>query len=212
MSSKIIFNKSSIYEEEELFINQVLKSGKFTDGSFQKKCKFFIQNLVKSKCIEITQNCSSALEVAMLLIDLKKGDEVIMPSYTFTSTANAVLLRGATPVFADVFLEDANLDIEEVKKKINKKTRAIIVVHYAGISCEMNAFVKLAKDYNLYLIEDAAHAFLGKYKNKYLGTIGDIGAFSFHETKNFTGGQCGAISINNKNFIKKGNHNIRQRN
>mgnify|MGYP006077288991 CR=1 FL=1 len=203
MRNKILFNKPSIHQEEKFFINQVFKNQKFADGPFQKKCKLFIQNLLKSKCIEITQSCSSALEVSMLLIDLKKGDEVIMPSYTFTSTANCVLLRGATPVFADVLFKDVNLDIEEVKKKINRKTRAIIVVHYAGISCDMSAYVKLAKDYNLYLIEDAAHAFLGKYNNKYLGTIGDLGAFSFHETKNFTGGQCGALSINNKKFIKK---------
>lgn len=203
MSNKILFNKPSIYKEEKIFINHVLKNQKFADGPFQRKCKLLIQNLVKSQCIEITQSCSSALEVSMLLVDLKKGDEVIMPSYTFTSTANSVLLRGGTPVFADVLFKDANLDIEDVKKKINKKTRAIILVHYAGISCDMSAYVKLAKDYNLYLIEDAAHAFLGKYNNKYLGTIGDFGAYSFHETKNLIGGQCGALSINNKNFIKK---------
>jgi dTDP-4-amino-4,6-dideoxygalactose transaminase len=203
MFNKIPFNKLSTHKEEKILVNQVFKNQKFADGPFQKKCKFFIQRLIKSKSIEITQSCSSALEASMLLINLKKNDEVIMPSYTFTSTANAVLLRGATPVFADISYKDANLDIEEVKKKINKNTRAILLVHYAGIACDMDDYIKLTKDHNLYLIEDAAHAFLGKFKNKYLGTIGDFGAFSFHETKNYIGGQCGALSINNKKFIKK---------
>ena len=182
---------------------KVVKNNKFADGEFQKKCKLFIEQKINSKCVELTHSCSSALEIAMLLIDLKKNDEVIMPSYTFTSTANAVLLRGAKPVFVDVRSDDINLDPKLVEKKINKKTKAIIVVHYAGVSCDMNYFLKLKKKYNIYLIEDAAHSFLGKYNDKYLGTIGDFGAFSFHETKNFVGGQCGALSINNLKFHKK---------
>ena len=139
----------------------------------------------------------------MILINLKKDDEVIMSSYTFTSTANAVLLRGAKPVFADVNFYDANLNFESVKKKINKRTKAIIVVHYAGNSCDMQKFLELKKKYNLILIEDCAHSFMGKFKNQFLGTIGDFGTFSFHETKNLVGGQCGAISINNQNFVKR---------
>ena len=126
-----------------------------------------------------------------------------MPSYTFTSTANAVLLRGAKPVFADVNFHDANLSYESVKKKINKKTKAIVVVHYAGNSCDMKKFCALKKKYNLFLIEDCAHSFMGKFNNRFLGTIGDFGAFSFHETKNLVGGQCGAISINNNAFVKR---------
>ena len=184
-------------------ILKVFRNNKFADGEFQKKCKLFIEKKIKSKCVELTHSCSSALEIAMLLIDLKKGDEVIMPSYTFTSTANAVLLRGGKPVFVDVCSDDINLDPRLVEKKINNKTKAIIVVHYAGVSCDMSYFLKLKKKYNIYLIEDAAHSFLGKYKDKYLGTIGDFGAFSFHETKNFVGGQCGALSINNLKFEKK---------
>ena len=203
MKKKILFNKPIISSNEKIFINKVIKNKKFTDGEFQKKCKVLIQDLIKSNCIEMTQSCSSGLEIAMLLINLKQGDEVIMPSYTFTSTANAVLLRGATPVFIDVSLEDANLDFKLVEKKINKKTKAIILVHYAGISCDMLSYLKLKKKYNLYLIEDAAHSFLGKFKDRYLGTFGDLGAFSFHETKNFIGGQCGALSINNIKFKKK---------
>ncbi len=184
-------------------ILKVFKNDKFADGEFQKKCKLFIEKKINSRCVELTHSCSSALEIAMLLIDLKKDDEVIMPSYTFTSTANAVLLRGGKPVFVDVCSDDINLDPRLVEKKINKKTKAIIVVHYAGVSCDMSYFLKLKKKFNIYLIEDAAHSFLGKYKDKYLGTIGDFGAFSFHETKNFVGGQCGALSINNLKFQKK---------
>jgi len=184
-------------------ILKVFKNNKFTDGEFQKKCKLFIEKKINSRCVELTHSCSSALEIAMLLIDLKKDDEVIMPSYTFTSTANAVLLRGGKPVFVDVCSDDINLDPRLVEKKINKKTKAIIVVHYAGLSCDMSYFLKLKKKYGIFLIEDAAHSFMGKYKNQYLGTIGDIGAFSFHETKNLVGGQCGAISVNNLTFKKK---------
>jgi len=200
MKKNIAFNKPLITKYEKLFVNKVFQNQKFTDGEFQKKCENFIKNKIKSNCVELTQSCSSALEIAMLLINLKVGDEVIMPSYTFTSTANAVLLRGAKPVFVDINYQDINLNYELVRNKINKKTKAIIVVHYAGIACDMNEYIKLKKKHKLYLIEDSAHGFLGKYKNKFLGTIGDFGAFSFHETKNFIGGQCGALSINNLKF------------
>ena len=203
MTNKILFNKPFIGKYEKLFINQVIDNKKFTDGEFQNKAKNVISKMIKSKCLELTHSCSSALEISMLLIDLKKGDEVIMPSYTFTSTANAVLLRGGKPVFVDVSANDVNLNYKLVERKINKKTKAIIVVHYAGIACDMNNFLKLKKKYNIFLIEDAAHAFLGKFGNKFLGTIGDFGAFSFHETKNFVGGQCGALSINNSKYLKK---------
>ena len=204
MTKTIInFNKPLIDKHEKKFIGDVLNNKKFADGEYQNKCKIFIQKKIKSKCVELTHSCSSALEIAMLLINLKKDDEVIMPSYTFTSTANAVLLRGAKPVFVDINADDINLNPRLAEKKINKKTKAIIVVHYAGVSCDMSYFLKLKKKYGIFLIEDAAHSFMGKYKNQYLGTIGDIGAFSFHETKNLVGGQCGAISVNNLTFKKK---------
>ena len=203
MAKKIEFNKPFTSNNDSKYINAVLKNKKFADGYFQKKCEIIIKNKINSKFVALTQNCTSALEISMILINLQKGDEVIMPSYTFTSTANAVLLRGAKPVFADVNLYDANLSYQSVKKKINKKTKAIIVVHYAGNSCDMSRFLELKKKYNLFLIEDCAHSFMGKYKNSHLGTIGDFGAFSFHETKNLVGGQCGAISINNHNFVKR---------
>ena len=203
MKQNIPFNKPYTFKSELDYINQVFKKQKFTDGYFQQKCEKLIKRKINSNFIALTQSCTSALEIIMLLIKLKKDDEVIMPSYTFTSTANAVILRGAKPVFVDVNPEDINLNPRLVEKKINKKTKAIILVHYGGNSCDMSSFLKLKKNYNLYLIEDAAHAFLGKYKNKFLGTFGDFGAFSFHETKNFVGGQCGALSINNSNFINR---------
>ena len=205
MKSKVLFNKPFVSEIDKKYINKVFKNGTFTDGFFQKKCENHIKKKIKSKFVALTQNCSSALEIAILLLNLKKGDEVIMPSYTFTSTANAVLLSGAKPVFADINLGDANLNPNSVKKKINKNTKAIILVHYGGNSCDMDEFLKIKKKYNLVIIEDAAHSFLGKFKNKYLGTIGDFGAFSFHETKNFVGGQCGALSVNNASFLNKVN-------
>ena len=203
MNNKIVFNKPFTSYSDKRYINDVFKKNKFADGFFQKKCENFIKKKINSKFIALTQNCTSALEISMILINLKKDDEVIMPSYTFTSTANAVLLRGAKPVFADVNLHDINLNYDSVKKKINKRTKAIIVVHYAGNSCDMQKFLELKKKYNLVLIEDCAHSFMGKFKNRYLGTIGDFGTFSFHETKNLVGGQCGAMSINNQNYVKR---------
>ena len=203
MNNKIVFNKPFTSYSDKRYINDVFKKNKFADGFFQKKCENFIKKKINSKFIALTQNCTSALEISMILINLKKDDEVIMPSYTFTSTANAVLLRGAKPVFADVNLHDVNLNYDFLKKKINKRTKAIIVVHYAGNSCDMQKFLELKKKYNLFLIEDCAHSFMGKFKNRYLGTIGDFGTFSFHETKNLVGGQCGAISINNQNYVKR---------
>jgi len=203
MNNKIEFNKPFTSYSDKRYINDVFKKNKFADGFFKKKCENFIKNKISSKFVALTQNCTSALEISMILINLKKDDEVIMPSYTFTSTANAVLLRGAKPVFADVNLHDVNLNYESVKKKINKRTKAIIVVHYAGNSCDMQKFLELKKKYNLILIEDCAHSFMGKFKNRYLGTVGDFGTFSFHETKNLVGGQCGAISINNLKYVKR---------
>ena len=198
----IKFNAPYLSKFSKKYIFKVLKNKKFADGEFQKKCEVFIKRKIKSKCVQLTQSCTSALETSMILCNIKKGDEVIIPSFTFTSTANCLLLRGAKPIFVDINAKDLNIDVAEVEKKINNKTKAIIVVHYAGVACDMDKFLRLKKKYNLFLIEDAAHAFLGKYKDKYLGTIGDFGAFSFHETKNIVGGQGGAISINNKRFIK----------
>ena len=203
MKKKIIFNKPLINYEAKKNILDVLKKKNFTDGFYQKECETFIKKKISSHSIQLTHSCSSALEVAAILIDLKKDDEVIMPSYTFTSTANCIIMRGAKPVFVDIKLNDLNIDPKEIEKKINKKTKAIIIVHYGGIACDMSEILRIKKKYNLFVIEDAAHAFTGKYKNLYLGTIGDFGAFSFHETKNLVAGQGGALSINNKKFLNR---------
>ena len=183
------------------FLKQVLNKKNFTDGFFQKSSENLISRIIKKK-VFLTQSCSSALEVSAILLNLKKGDEVLVPSYTFSSTVNAIVHRSAKPIFVDVDKETLCMDIDDLEKKITKKTKAIYLVHYGGNSSDVEKLLKLKKKHSIYLVEDAAHAFLSKYKKNYLGTIGDIGTFSFHETKNFNGAQCGAIVINNKKFLK----------
>ena len=188
------------------YISQVLKNKKFTDGQFQKKCEDFIKKRIKAKFVALTQNCTSALEISAILINIKEGDEVIMPSFTFTSTANAFVLRGAKILFADIDLKNLCIDINHIKKLITKKTKAVVVVHYGPYCCDIQKLSSFLNRKNISLIEDAAHSFDSKYKEKYLGTWGDIGTFSFHETKNFNGGQCGALIVNNKKFLDKVNY------
>jgi len=202
----IPITKPYIQNSDLKFVKDVFNSKIFTDGRYQKKTEFLIQKLIKSKFIALTQSCTSALEISAILLNLKKGDEVIMPSYGFVSISNAIALRGAKPVFAEIDPHTLNICPKDIERKITKKTVAIYLIHYAGHSCDLDKILKIKKKYKIYLIEDAAHAFLGKYKNKYLGTFGDIGVFSFHETKNFIGGQGGCISINNKKFIKRVNY------
>tara|TARA_B100000965_G_scaffold56674_1_gene43034 strand:+ start:2036 stop:3184 length:1149 start_codon:yes stop_codon:yes gene_type:complete len=199
--SKPYFKKSDIK-----YLNNVLKSKILTDGYFQKITENLIKKKIKSKFIALTQSCTAALEISSILLNLKKNDEVILPSYGFVSLANAIALRGAKPIFVDIESDSLNISINDIKKKITKKTKAIYFIHYAGNACNMKELLKIKKKYKVFLVEDAAHAFLGKYKNKFVGTIGDIGVFSFHETKNITSGQGGCISINNKNLIKRANY------
>ncbi len=201
----IFFSKPSISQKEISNINKVLKNKIFSDGFFQKKTEILIKKKIKSKFIALTQSCTDALEMASSLINLKHGDEVIMPSYTFTSTANSVVLRGAKPVFIDVNSNDLQIDQDQIERLITKRTKAIFVVHYGGNCINLKKIIKIKKKYKLFLIEDAAHSFLSSYNNKYAGTIGDIGVFSFHETKNIVGGQGGAISINNSKLLKRAN-------
>jgi dTDP-4-amino-4,6-dideoxygalactose transaminase len=201
----IFFSKPSITNKEIKNVNKVLKKGILTDGYFQKKTELLIKKKIKSKFIALTQSCTDALELASSLIELKPNDEVIMPSYTFTSTANAVIFKGAKPVFADINSNDFNINQNQIEKLITKKTKAIFVVHYGGNCINLKKILKIKKKYNLFLIEDCAHAFLSSYNGKFAGTIGDIGVFSFHETKNVVGGQGGAISINNEKLLKRVN-------
>ena len=206
MDIKLIpITKPSLDESDLKHIKNVLSSKILTDGFYQKKSEIIIKNYLKSKFIAVTHSCTAALEISAILINLKPGDEVILPSYGFVSIANAIVLRGAKPIFVEVESHDLNISFNDIKKKITKKTKAIYVIHYAGNACEIEKISQYTKIKKIFLIEDAAHAFLGKYKNKSLGTYGDIGVFSFHETKNIVGGQAGCISINNRKLIRRAN-------
>ena len=202
----IPITKPSIDNSDYKYVKKVLKSKILTDGFYQQRSENLLKKYIKSKFIALTHSCTDALEISAILLNLKKNDEVIMPSYGFVSLANAVVLRGAKPIFADINPFTLNISYNEIRKKISKRTKAIYVIHYAGNACEIEKIAMLAKKNKIYLVEDSAHAFLAKTKNKFLGTIGDIGVFSFHETKNLVAGQGGCISINNTSLIKRANN------
>jgi dTDP-4-amino-4,6-dideoxygalactose transaminase len=185
-------------------INKIIQLNNYSaNGYFSKKSsKWLIKNL-KVKDALLVHSCTAALEICALLLNIKKGDEIIMPSYTFVSTANAFVLRGGTPVFVDIDSETLNIDPNKIEKAITKKTKAIVTVHYAGISCDMDPILKIAKKYKLYVIEDAAQAILSSYKGRPLGSIGDLATLSFHDSKNIHCGEGGALLINNKKFIRR---------
>ena len=172
-------------------------------GPYTKKCQQWLIKEIKCKDALLVHSCTGALEMCALLLNIKNGDEIIMPSYTFVSTANAFVLRGGKPVFVDIDPETCNIDLSKIEQAISKKTRAIVVVHYAGVSCDMDLILKIAKRNKLYVIEDAAQAILSKYKGKPLGSLGDLATLSFHETKNIHCGQGGALLINNPKFIRR---------
>ena len=172
-------------------------------GLYSEKCQQWLIKELKCKEALLTHSCTAALEMCALLLNIKDGDEIIMPSYTFVSTANAFVLRGGKPVFVDIDLNTCNIDPSKIKQAISKKTKAIVVVHYAGVSCDMDSILKTAKQHKLYVIEDAAQAILSTYKGKPLGSIGDLATLSFHETKNVHCGEGGALIINNPKFIKR---------
>lgn len=201
----IPFNKPPYTGHEDQFVLTAMQSHKISgDGPFTELCHdWFEQNLPCKKAL-LTPSCTAALEMAAILIDTKPGDEIIMPSYTFVSTANAFVLRGATIVFVDVHPETMNIDETKIEAAITDKTKAIVPVHYAGVGCEMQTIMDLAKRYNLYVIEDAAQGMMSTYEGVALGTIGHLGAFSFHETKNYTsGGEGGLLIINDESFIAR---------
>ncbi len=203
---KIVFNNPFFFNNFKKNLNSILSSNtRETSGGkkYYRKCSIFLEKKLRAKKAIITNSCTSALEISALLIDIKPGDEIIIPSYTFVSTANAFVLRGAKPVFVDIKKDTLNINEKLIEKSITKKTKAIVVVHYAGEPCDMDSIKKIAKKHKLYLIEDAAQAIFSKYKKKFCGTIGDIGCISFHETKNITSCEGGAILINNKRFLKK---------
>ncbi len=204
--NKVVFNNPYFFNNTKRNINKVLsqKIKETTGGKtfFKKSCNF-LESKLKARKVIITNSCTASLEISALLIDVKPGDEIIMPSYTFVSTANAFVLRGGKPVFVDIRKDNLNIDENLIEKSITKKTKAIVIVHYAGVPCNMDKIVKIGKKYNLFIIEDAAQAIFSRYKNKYCGTLGDIGCLSFHETKNITSCEGGAIILNKKNFDRK---------
>lgn len=201
---KIPFNKPIVLGDEFKNILTLKKKYFFSsNGFFTKKIQNWLIQNIDCKDAILTKSCTAALEICALLLRLKKKDEIIFPSYAFVSTANAFAMRGATPVFVDIDEVSLNIDVNKIEKAITKNTKAIVIVHYAGVACDMKKILKIKKKYGLYLIEDAAHAFLSKYKNKYLGSFGDLATFSFHETKNIHCGEGGALLINNKKFIKR---------
>ena len=200
----IPFNKPFFIGNETKYISQAVKSGKISgDGMFTKKCHDFFEHRYGFKKVLLTTSCTDALEMAAILIDTKVGDEIIMPSYTFVSTANAFVLRGAKIVFADSNVSNPNIDVSAIESLITAKTKAIVVVHYAGISCDMDAVMALSKKHNLLVIEDAAQAIDSFYKGKPLGSIGHLAAFSFHETKNIISGEGGMLVINDEKYMSR---------
>ena len=201
---KIPFNKPFLTGNETKYIEEAVYSMKISgDGMFTKKCHtFFEEKYGFLKCL-LTTSCTDALEMAAILIDIQAGDEVIMPSYTFVSTANAFVLRGAKIVFADSLPNHPNIDVSKIEALITPKTRAIVPVHYGGVACDMDAIMALAHKYKLYVIEDAAQAIDSFYKGKPLGGIGHLAAFSFHETKNIISGEGGMLVINDEQFAHR---------
>lgn len=201
---QIPFNKPYIIGKELYYIAQAVLSGKISgDGIFTMKCNKFIEDRYSIKKVLLTTSCSSALDMSAILFNINQGDEVILPSYTFVSTANSFLVRGAKLKFIDIREDTLNIDEEKIECAITSRTKAIAVVHYAGISCEMDKIMDIAKRNNLLVVENAAHGMESTYNRKYLGTMGDIGCYSFHETKNFTCGEGGAILINNEMFSER---------
>ncbi|WP_312631836.1 dTDP-4-amino-4,6-dideoxygalactose transaminase [Pantoea piersonii] len=201
----IPFNAPPIVGSELEYMQSAMASGKLCgDGGFTRRCQQWMEQRFGSKKVLLTPSCTASLEMAALLINLQPGDEVIMPSYTFVSTANAFVLRGATIVFVDIRPDTLNIDESKIEAAITEKTRAIVPVHYAGVACEMDAIMALAAQYKLWVIEDAAQGVMSRYKGRALGTIGHIGCFSFHETKNYTaGGEGGATLINDAALIER---------
>ena len=201
---KINFNIPPVVGNEEVYIRDAIKLRKICgDGTYTKLCDKWLEEKSGAKKVLLTTSCTHALEMAALLIDVKAGDEVIMPSFTFVSTADAFILRGATAVFVDIRPDTMNIDESLIEAAITKRTKAIAPVHYAGVSCEMDVIMDIARRHGLKVVEDAAQGILSTYKGKPLGTIGDYGCYSFHETKNLSMGEGGAILLNDESSIEQ---------
>lgn len=200
----IPFNRSSLRGRELEYIFQTISIGQIAgDQTFSKRCHALLEETLRTRRALVTTSCTHALEMSALLLELQPGDEVIVPSFTFVSTANAFALRGVKPVFCDVRADTLNLDETKLEALITPRTRAIVPVHYAGVACEMDAILALATRRNLAVVEDNAHGLFGKYKGRWLGTFGCLATQSFHETKNITCGEGGALLINDERYVER---------
>ena len=201
---RIPFNRPTSVGREAEYLQEALRINHLSgDGQFTKKCHALLEETLDVPKALLTTSCTHALEMSALLLELKEGDEVIVPSFTFVSTINAFVLRGARPVFADIRPDTLNLDESRLEALITPRTRAIVVVHYAGVGCEMDTIMEIANRHSIPVVEDNAHGLYGKYKGKYLGTFGAMATQSFHETKNFTSGEGGALLINDRKYIEE---------
>lgn len=200
----IHFNVPPFVGKEFEYMKEAVENHKICgDGPFTKKCDEWMENKFNARKVLLTTSGSSALDMAALMCGIRPGDEVILPSFTFSSTANAFVLAGAKLVFVDIRPDTMNIDETKIESAITEKTKVICPVHYAGVACEMDTIMEIAHKHNLLVVEDAAQGVMSKYKGKYLGTIGDFGCYSFHETKNYSMGEGGAIVINNPTYIEK---------
>ena len=201
---RISFNRPPFVGKETEYIKEAVEKNAMIcgDGPFTKKCSQWMKDRFQTKNVLLTTSCTHALEMAAFLADIQPGDEVIMPSYTFVSTADAFVLRGATCVFVDIRPDTMNIDETKIEEAITEKTKAIVPVHYAGVSCAMDEIMAIAKKYNLKVVEDAAQGVNAFYKGKALGTIGDFGCYSFHETKNYSMGEGGAILFQDDRYLE----------
>jgi dTDP-4-amino-4,6-dideoxygalactose transaminase len=201
---RIPFNRPFATGKEIDYIRAAIATPKFSgDGSFTAKCHQLLEESLGVAKAFLTTSCTHALDMAALLLNLGPDDEVILPSFTFTSTANAFVLRGARPVFVDIRTDTLNIDEKRIEDRITKHTKAIFLVHYAGVGCEMETIMAIARRHGLAVVEDNAHGLYGKYRDRYLGTFGELAALSFHETKNFTCGEGGALLINDSRYVER---------
>ena len=198
------FNRPALTGRELEFIQEAHAGGHLSgNGPFTLKCEAWLEQNIGCQKALLTHSCTAALEMAAILADLKPGDEVIMPSYTFVSTANAFVLRGAVPVFVDIRMDTLNIDENKIEEAVTAKTKAIVAVHYAGVACEMDSILAVARKHRLWVIEDAAQSIGSKYKGRPLGSLGHLGALSFHETKNIISGEGGALLLNDEQFLER---------
>ena len=204
MTNKIPFNKPAVVGTEMQYMADALQRGHISgDGTYTKRCHTFLEEQLGIPKALLTTSCTHALEMSALILDIQPGDEVIVPDFTFVSTINAFVLRGAKPVFIDVRPDTLNMDETQLERLITPRTRAIVPVHYAGVACEMDTIMEIANRHNIPVVEDNAHGLFGCYKERYLGTFGVMATQSFHETKNFTCGEGGALLINDPRYVER---------